>query len=111
MEIYDYSGEGYQTVMRFGAWRVAYLNYADRFDRITYLERHMLTDEAFILLKGQGTLLVGEDAATVVMEPNKLYNIKQGEWHAIRVSRDAQVLIVENADTSRENSEYKDISL
>lgn len=109
MEIYDYRGEGYQTVLRHGGWRVAYLNYADRFDRITYLERHLLTDEAFILLEGEATLLIGETATPVEMEPHKVYNIKQGEWHNIRVSRDAHVLIVENVETGRENSEYMDV--
>lgn len=111
MEILDYTGEGYRTVLRHGAWRVAYLNYAAHFDRITYLERHLLTDEAFILLEGQATLLVGETATPTIMEAHKIYNIKQGEWHNIRVSRDARVLIVENADTGRENSEYMDVTL
>ena len=29
IEIYDYTGENYKTVMRYGAWRVAYLNHGD----------------------------------------------------------------------------------
>ncbi len=110
MEIFDYTGEGYKTVMKYGTWRVAFLNHADRFDQITYLERHMLTDEAFVLLEGRATLLLGETGAPTVMEPHKIYNVKQAEWHAIRVSPDAKVLIVENAETGRDNSEYMDFS-
>ncbi len=106
LEIKEYNGEGYNRTHIYDAWRVAFLNYADHFDRITYLERHMLTDEVFVLLCGRAELLIGEKGEPVEMEPNKLYNIKKGVWHNIRVSRDAKVLIVENSETGRENSEY-----
>jgi len=38
------------------------------------------------------------------MEPQKLYNVKQGCWHTHTLSKDATVLIVENRDTGNENS-------
>ncbi len=44
------------------------------------------------------------------MEHGKLYNVKRNAWHNILLSRDASVLLVENRDTSRENSEYIDLS-
>ena len=61
LDIYSYDGENYDPTMHFGAWRVAFLNHGDRFTRgkITYLERHMLTDEVFVLLRGAATLLGG----------------------------------------------------
>ncbi len=40
------------------------------------------------------------------MEMGKIYNVKPSTWHTIVVSRDASVLIVENGDTGRDNSEY-----
>ena len=42
IEIYDYTGKDYRTAMRFGSWRVAYLNHADRFDKANFekVERH-----------------------------------------------------------------------
>lgn len=106
LEIKEYNGEGYDRTHTYGAWRVAFLNYADRFENTTYLERHLLTDEVFLLLNGQATLLIGEKGAVVKMEPCKIYNVKAGVWHNIRVSRDAKVLVVENSDTGEENSEY-----
>ena len=106
LEIKEYNGEGYNRTLTYNAWRVAFLNYADRFDQITYLERHLLTDEVFILLNGQAELLIGETYEHIVMEPCKLYNVKAGVWHNIRVSRDAKVLVVENSDTGKENTEY-----
>ena len=40
------------------------------------------------------------------MEKNKTYNVQKGVWHTIATSRDARGLIVENADTSDDNSEF-----
>ena len=109
LEIKDYTGEGYDRTHSFDTWRVAFLNYAERFDKVTYLERHLLTDEVFVLLEGSAELWIGKEMTVVPMEKNLIYNVGQGVWHAIRVSRDAKVLIVENSDTARENSEYFDL--
>ena len=38
------------------------------------------------------------------MQPHKIYNIKRGAWHTHTLSEDATVLIVENCDTTVENS-------
>jgi len=62
LEILDYTGVGYDPTMHFEAWRVAFLNHAERFDVIARLERHMLTDEVFVLLKGRAVLFIGENA-------------------------------------------------
>ena len=110
LEILDYTGEGYSTVMRYQRWRVAFLNYAARFDRelIKQVERHLLTDEVFVLLEGEATLIIGESETEYPMERHKLYNVKAGVWHAVAVSRDAKILIVENEDTSPANTEYRE---
>ena len=44
LDIIDYTGKGYEPAMVFESWRVAFLNYDTRFDKITKLERHMVTD-------------------------------------------------------------------
>ncbi len=108
LEILHYTGEDYKPVVYFEGWRVAYLNYSDRFDpeKIDKLERHMETDEVFVLLEGKASLLIGETGTLCPMEKNKTYNVKKGVWHSIITSRDAHVLIVENADTADENSEF-----
>ncbi len=106
LEISEYIGEGYDRTLTYGAWRGAFLNFAPQFDNITYIERHLLTDEVFVLLAGEAELLIGEEREAVTMEPCRLYNVRAGTWHNIRVSRDARVLIVENSDTGKQNSEY-----
>lgn len=108
LEITEYSGEGYKPMIHFNNWRVAILRDAPRFrpSKEVRLERHMLTDEVFVLLTGKATLLMGETGEEVPMEPCKLYNVKQEAWHHIWVSPEASVLIVENDDTGLDNSEY-----
>jgi hypothetical protein len=105
-------GEGYRPLVDFGAWRVASLRYLDELypPAIERFERHLTTDEVFVLLAGQGTLLLaGHDLASfqaVPLERATLYNVRQGCWHGLILSRDASVLLVENRDTTAANSEY-----
>ena len=108
IEIYDYNGENYQTAMRFGKWRVAYLNYGDRFKEETFekVERHNESDEVFVLLTGKATLIIGEELNKIEMVPHKLYNVPKGVWHHIFTYEGTSVLIVENEDTGDENSEF-----
>lgn len=100
--------DGYRPQVHFEAWRVAFLKYADRFDRrnLTRLERHHLTDEVFVLLEGDATLLIGDQCEECPMERGRIYNVKKDVWHHIIVSRDARVLIIENDNTGPQNTEY-----
>ena len=106
LQTYSYDGIGYHRGVEFEAWTVAVLNWEERFDNITKLERHNLTDEVFILVEGEATLILGEEQMLVPMEKNKFYNVKAGTWHNVKVSRDCKIVIVENSNTSRENSDY-----
>ena len=102
INVYTPSKEGYEIKHSFEGWRVAYLCYAEKFDKITYIERHLNTDEIFVLIKGSAVLLSGENTEQTKMEQGKIYNIPKGIWHNIKVSRDTLVLIVENKDTETE---------
>lgn len=114
LEVREYRGEGYRPLVDYGEWRVAILRYLDelRPDRIDKIERHCQTDEVFVLLQGCATLLLGgndsvpDDIYPQVMEANKLYNVKRNVWHNVLLSQDASLLIVENRNTSEQNSQY-----
>jgi len=118
LQISEYVGEGYKPLVDYAGWRVAVLRYIDELqpDKIESMERHTQTDEVFVLLCGQAILLLGGNQARVngidpqVMEHSKLYNVKRNAWHSILLSRDATVLIVENRDTDRSNSEYASLT-
>ena len=106
LEIKEHLGEGYKRVIEYGEWTVAFLNWCREFEKNTYMEAHLKTDEVFVLLTGKATLYMGKDREKVEMEPLKAYNVKAGVFHSIEVSRDARVLIAESRDTGRANSEY-----
>ena len=112
LDILEHCGTEYRRLVNNAKWTVASLNWAPRFDEknLVELERHNLTDEVFVLLCGKATLLVGEGAERVEMEPLKHYNVRAGIWHHIIVSEDARVLVVENANTSKDNTEYLSLS-
>jgi hypothetical protein len=77
-----------------------------------YLERHTTSDEAFILMAGRAIMLVGDNgpdasiAKPVILELFQAINIKKSVWHSVLTSPDARILIVENRDVTRENSDY-----
>lgn len=111
MEILEYTGIGYQPILAHRDWRIAILNYHPELlpENMTNFQKHMLTDESFVLLKGHCILFLAEDETLeqihpVDMEPGKLYNIKAGTYHTHTLSEDAMVLIVEGDDTCDDNS-------
>jgi ureidoglycolate hydrolase len=118
LEISAHDGEGFKPLVSFGDWRVAILRFLDELEaeRIDSMERHTETDEVFVLLIGQGVLILGGNCVQVegiypqVMEIGKIYNVKRNVWHTILLSRNAAVLLVENEDTGEHNSEYAGLS-
>lgn len=111
LEIHSFEGIGYQPLFHCRDFRVAMLNYHPELEipNITNFQQHSLTDEAFILLKGSCTLFLAEDESIehvhgVVLQPGKVFNVKQGVYHTHTLSEDASVLIVEADDTCDDNS-------
>lgn len=108
LEISEYSGSGFCKVVHGGEWCIAFLNFAEKFKdgSISYLERHLETDEAFILLSGEATLIIGTDMKKIKLEPCKIYNVKKNVWHNIIMSESSSLLLVENENTGKNNTEY-----
>lgn len=107
MEITEFTGEDFKVVKKTESWKIGFLRYSDRFADFGVLERHMETEESFILMEGSAVLY--EDFQSYDMEKGKVYSISKGVWHHIVVSKDATVIVVENADTSLENTERKPV--
>jgi ureidoglycolate hydrolase len=115
LEVSQKDDAGYHPLACCESWLVAVLNQGkgnDSLADVTYLEYHAQTDEVFMLLKGEATLLISggdekpERISMVKMQPSECYNVKAGVWHGIFLQSGGSVAIVENSDTSRENSEY-----
>lgn len=107
IEIIDFQPSGYKPLVEYEAWRVAVLKFCDdlRIENIKTMQKHLYTDEVFVLLKGSCILFLAEDGEmpgnirAVKMEPHKVYNIKKGVWHNHIMDEEGEVLIVENSDT------------
>ena len=112
LEVRSYEGTGYRALIDYDQWRVAILRYCDELmpERIFTMQQHNETDEVFVLLEGRCILFLGEGNDAIVsinavdMVPRRLYNVKRGVWHSHTLNNDASVLIVENRDTTIQNS-------
>lgn len=112
IEIKEYTEPGYAPVIDYESWRVAVLNDIDELEvsNLKTMQKHLLSDEVFVLLKGSCTLFAGGSGDSVgrihsvKLEPLKCYNVKAGVWHTHTLAPDSSVLIVENRDTNEYNS-------
>lgn len=109
IEVSEYNGEGYRSLVEYGDWRVAILNYIEELDveRLQTMQKHTESDEVFILLSGDFYLFSAGDGEEigivhcVKLDPGKFYNVKKNVWHTHTLSKDASVVIIENRDTDR----------
>lgn len=118
MDVVEFPKEGYQPLVDFETWRVAVLKYCEdvRVENIKTMQKHVETDEVFILLKGNCTLITGTNRESIKeiqlinMQPHKIYNVKKGVWHNHVLDEEGEVLIVENQNTSDDNSPVINLS-
>jgi len=114
LEVRDHTKEGYFPVVDYETWRVAILNFSNDLlpVNIKAMQRHNETDEVFVLLSGRCILFIGDGDNQVTdifaenMQPFKIYNVKKSVWHSHTLSRDAKLLIVENRNTTFDNSPF-----
>lgn len=118
LEIRRHDGPSYQPLVDFEAWRVAMLNFSEDLlpQNLTRMQRHNQTDEVFVLLAGRCILFVGDGVETVTqihavdLAPGQVYNVRRAVWHTHTLSADAKVLVVENRDTTYDNSPFTPLS-
>ena len=114
LQALEYDGEGYRILLESDSWRVAHLNFLEKLhpNQNDSMERHLETDEVFILVAGQGLLIigVGEDEIERLdfqpLKPGAVYNVPRRTWHTLILTRDGRVVIVENRDTGEANSQF-----
>ena len=104
IEVYEHLLTGYKPLVYSHDWMVALLNFEEIMlaQKAIEIERHKLTDEVFILMKGRAAFyLVIEDQPLEVIEldPGKIYNVTKGTWHNLLATPEAVFCIVENRDT------------
>lgn len=118
IQILRHQAEGFSRLYENENWTVAWKTAAPSNCReaVTKLERHNRTDEIFILLSGNAVMMEGSVNAGVVttlterrMEQGCIYLIPKGTWHNTWMEPGAVFAMVENADTSYENTDVAEI--
>lgn len=112
IEITNFPVTDYEPLVDYEGWRVAVLAYCENttLPKIQTMQKHDETDEVFVLIRGNCTLLTGGNGEkpgemeAVKLEPCKVYNVKKGFWHNHVLDEEGIVLIVENRDTNNDNS-------
>lgn len=115
IEIYPLNAPGYDPFLIREGWQVARLTHIPEQDLfgIKKIDKHLLTDELFILLKGMAVLIAAvEEHADfqfefVEMQRGIPYNIPVGQWHNIAMDQEAEVIIVEKDNTHLGDYEYR----
>jgi len=118
IEQYQISDNGYHPFLIRDGWQVAQLNYIpeQEIGNIEKLDIHHLTDEVFILLKGNAVLIGAEingndvDFKVELMLPHITYNIPVNTWHNIAMSQDCEIIIVEKSNTHKGDFEFFQLS-
>lgn len=115
---YQYDGEALKRVYENAQWTVGIKNWkpSNDIEQIGNLERHNCTDELFVLLNGSCTLVYATeegnslDLKTIEMKPYAVYQIPPSLWHNTIMTKEAKLLLIENSDTSMENSDLWDLT-
>ncbi len=118
IEQYHIGEKGYHPFLIRDGWQVAQLNYIpeQEIGNIEKLDIHHLTDEVFILLKGNAVLIGAEingndvNFKVELMLPHITYNIPVGTWHNIAMSQDCEIIIVEKSNTHEGDFEFFPLS-
>ncbi|MBO5303329.1 MAG: hypothetical protein J6A92_04710 [Lachnospiraceae bacterium] len=118
IEIVDFPTTDYKPLVEYENWRVAVLAYCENTTpkKILTMQKHEETDEVFVLVRGKATLITAGDReepdeiSFTELKPYKVYTVKKGFWHNHVLDKEGVVLIVENADTSDDNSPIKKLS-
>lgn len=110
---YEFAGEGMQRVYENKKWTVGIKNWkpANDITGIDCLERHNKTDELFVLTEGGCTLVYANETenglnfSAVKMVPGKVFNIPASLWHNTITEKDTKMILIEDSNTSMENSD------
>ncbi len=109
------NGYGFQKLYESSGWTIA-SSACEQKECIQTVDRHLCTDEAFILLQGECVLFtmgngnMPEQAEAITMQPGSIYIVPQNVWHAHIMGLDTKLLIIENSGTADSNSQKVTLS-
>lgn len=115
---YSYENEGMGRVYENSKWTVGVKNWKPSSDMVSFdrLERYNQTDEQFILLEGEAVILFAEETEeglqmeAVPMKKNRVYSVPATLWHNTVTGKNAKLILVEDSNTTVENSELRSLT-
>ena len=118
IETYYHESSGYNPFFIKDTWQVAQLNFMPEqgLFNIKKMDKHLQTDEVFVLTKGTAVLIAGvlesEEFSfeLLKMQVGVTYNIPVNLWHNIAMQEDAEMIIVENSNTHLGDFVYRDLT-
>ena len=118
IEIVDFPKTDYEALVDYEDWRVAVLAFCENTkpEKIQAMQKHLDTDEVFVLVRGKATLYTAGDGENpgeiraLQLEPYKVYNVKKGVWHNHVLDEEGMGVIVENRDTCDANSPIRQLT-
>lgn len=103
---------GFDVLAESESFKVAIVTYDEQYGDLKIMKKHRMSDEVFILIRGGATLYYFEDGKieTSELSSENAYNIKRDTWHHLKLTEDAMLVGIENADTSKENTDVININ-
>ena len=101
-------GSGFDTVHTFEGWKTAFITSAPQYGQLQVFKRHLLTDETFVLLRGNATIYTLDTQNELVETPmvaDTIYVVEKATWHHVQVQENAALFVVENSNTAKDNTE------
>lgn len=110
---FEYNEMGFKRQYENSQWTVAIKNYDSNNDieTIESMDKHLMTDEIFVLIEGETTLVCGEYKADewsfdfIPMKKGVVYVVPKNCWHNTITYPGCKLIVVENSDTTWDNSE------
>ena len=110
------ASEGFHVLHTYGSWSVAVFNRTSSAESVVKMQRHLATDECFLLSTGGGTLITADEQqdgnlvfSLMKLEKGKLYTVPKGTWHAHSLQPCTTLFIVEDSFTSLLNTENREL--
>ncbi len=107
IELDNISLHGFQDLIVTPSWRLSHAGYdkkANSASSAETMERHLQTDEAFLLLEGKAFLVTAGNKrepgplSAMRMRRGKILLVEKTEWHVCIHTQGSHVLIVENGE-------------
>ncbi|MBE7090307.1 MAG: hypothetical protein E7363_00085 [Clostridiales bacterium] len=110
LQVSEPTGSGFHPFVKTDRFLCAFATSAPTYptERVSTVKRHVETDEVFVLLRGEANVLTVDDGGTqeeCALKLGTAYTVTKNTWHALGLSVDALVVIVEGADTGTANTQ------